>query len=63
MNSPLYNRWKENMQDDQAWREFYRSEEYKNLAYEDNAKAYARNKVKEALYEDADPYLSIPGEL
>ena len=63
MNSPLYNRWKENMQNDQAWGEFYRSEEYKNLAQRDNAEAYARKKVKEALYEDADPYLSIPGEL
>ena len=32
--------------------------------YEDNAKAYARKKVKEALYDDIkDPYLAIPGEL
>lgn len=63
INSPLYNRWKENMQNDQAWNEFYKSEEYKNLSYENNARAYANKKIKEALYEDADPYLYIPGEL
>ena len=63
MNSPLYNRWKKDMKNDQAWHEFYQSDEYKNLVYEDNAKAYAKKKVKEALYEDADSYLSIPGEL
>ena len=63
MNSPLYNRWKQNMKDEQAWHDFYHSEEHNKLKYEDNAKAYARKKVKEALYEDADPYLSIPGEL
>lgn len=63
INSPLYNRWKENMQNDQAWNEFYKSEEYKNLSYENNARAYANKKIKEALYEDADPYLFIPGEL
>lgn len=63
MNSPLYNRWKKDMKNDQAWHEFSQSDEYKNLVYEDNAKAYAKKKVKEALYEDADSYLSIPGEL
>ena len=63
INSPLYNRWKKDMKNNQAWHEFYQSDEYKNLVYEDNAKAYARKKVKEALYEDADSYLSIPGEL
>ena len=63
MESPLYNRWKKDMENDQAWDEFYKSDEYKNLVYEDNAKTYARKKVKEALYEDADPYLTTPGEL
>ena len=63
MNSPLYNRWKKDMKNDQAWHEFYQSDEYKNLVYEDNAKTYARKKVKEVLYEDADPYLTTPGEL
>lgn len=63
INSPLYNRWKKDMKNDQTWYEFYQSNEYKNLVYEDNAKAYAKKKVKEALYEDADSYLSIPGEL
>ena len=63
MESPLYNRWKKDMENDQAWDEFYQSDEYKNLVYEDNAKAYARKKVKEVLYEDADPYLTTPGEL
>lgn len=51
------------MKNDQAWHEFYQSDEYKNLVYEDNAKAYAGKKVKEALYEDVDSYLTIPGEL
>lgn len=64
INSPLYNRWKEDMQNKQAWHEFYQSEEYKNLAQEDNARAYANKKIKEALYDDIkDPYLAIPGEL
>ena len=63
MNSPLYNRWKKDMKNDQAWHEFYQSDEYKNLVYEDNAKAYARKKVKEALQEDANSYLFIRGEL
>ena len=63
MESPLYNRWKKDMENDQAWDEFYKSDEYKNLVYEDNAKTYARKKVKEVLYEDADPYLTTPGEL
>ena len=63
MESPLYNRWKKDMENDQAWNEFYQSDEYKNLVYEDNAKTYARKKVKEVLYEDADPYLTTPGEL
>lgn len=63
LNSPLYNRWKQNMRDEQAWHDFYHSVEHNKLKYEDNAKAYAIKKVKEALYEDADPYLYIPGEL
>lgn len=64
IKSPLYNKWLKNMDDQQAWLEFYQSKEYKNLAYRKNAEAYAEKKIKEALYEDIkDPYLAIPGEL
>lgn len=63
INSPLYNRWKKDMKNEQAWHEFYQSDEYKNLVYKDNADAYSNKKIKEALYEDADPYLYNPGEL
>lgn len=64
MNSPLYNRWKKDMKNNQAWNEFYSSDEFKNLVYEDNARTYAEKKVKEALQDYVrDPYLAIPGEL
>lgn len=64
IKSPLYNKWLKNMDDNQAWLEFYQSKEYKNLAYRKNAETYAEKKIKEALYDDIeDPYLAIPGEL
>ena len=68
ITSPKYKAWVKSLDkskdlQDKAWLEFVSSDEYPLLGQRNNARDYLEQKIRAALYEDAEPYLRIPGEL